>query len=131
MDQSKYDRMVELYIKLRDECSAIKTEADAKIEAIKTNMTAIEAVLADMLGSAGGKSVTFPSGRVSTRVTTSYSTPDWGGFKEWARENNRLDMLQNRLNNSAIADYLSIADELPPGVFADHKAAVVITRSKS
>lgn len=124
------DKLVRAYIKMRDARSALTADFEAKDKAIKEQMETIEAHLLEVCKSAGASSINTGAGTVIRSVKTRYWTSDWEAMHDFIRENNALELLERRVAQTAMADFLKQnPDKLPKGMNVDSKYTIVVRRS--
>lgn len=124
------EKLVRAYIKMRDARAALTAEFEEKDKAIKVQMEAVESHLLEVCKSAGANSINTGAGTIIRSVKTRYWTSDWESMHELIRENNALDLLERRVAQKAMADFLEAnPDKMPKGLNVDSKYTVVIRRS--
>ena len=108
--------MVAFYIVLRDRKAAIKAEAEGKTNAITEQMVKLEAWLKNQADQLGTTQFKTPSGTAFFK-TDDYSTvADWDAVLDFIKANQAYDMLEKRVNKTAVRSYLDEHKQLPPGV---------------
>ncbi len=123
------DERVEQYIALRDAKEALKREFDAKQEAINKQMEDIADDLREVLKELGAESLSTAHGTVYRTIKTRYWSGDWESIKKFVRENDALDLLERRIHQSNMKQWLSDhPDQVPPGLNIDAKYDVIVRR---
>lgn len=113
----KVDEIVEKYIKLRDKKASIKAEYDDKIAEYDKVLDGLEALLLNTFNETGIDSVKTTAGTAFVATRTSASVADWEAyFNGYVLPNQAWEMLERRANKTAIEQYKSANDELPPGI---------------
>lgn len=111
------DRLVDVYIKLRDRRAA-RTSAYEKED--RTDKDKMELIEAELLSRAEQAGVTgFKTEEGTTYVDLEYqcSGADWGAFYTWMKDNDAMDMLQRRIKSTSIKQYMEEHEgATPPGV---------------
>jgi hypothetical protein len=115
---------------MRDARSVLAAEFEEKDKGIKSQMELIESHLLEVCKSAGASSINTGAGTIIRSVKTRYWTSDWESMHEFVRENNALDLLERRVAQKAMADFIEAnPDKVPKGMNVDSKYTVVVRRS--
>lgn len=125
----KLSEAVELYIKMRDRKAELKAEFDAKVAPLNEKMDKLEAKLLDVFNQTGMDSVKteFGTAYATTRVTASVA--DKEVFMTHIRENDDWGLLEVRASKTAVDQYRSVHDDIPPGVSMREERVVNVRRS--
>lgn len=127
----KMAEAIERYIKLRDERDARRKEFQEEIRKRYTEpMDKIEAAFLkhfDKSGSDNCKAKGIGTAYISQRVSD--TVVDRSAFFEWVRENDAFDFLENKVNKSAVDQFIEAEGDLPPGVNRRVEQRVNIRRS--
>jgi len=111
------DRLAKIYRKIRDEITALTQEYDSKVEALKAQQDEIKNAMKDMMKTMGVKSVRTAQGTVVMSVKTVYDTNDWDSFKKFVIEHDAVDLLQKRIAQLNMKQFLEENPGLvPPGL---------------
>lgn len=125
----KLSDAVTLYIQLRDKKAQMKADFDASVAPITEKMDKLEAKLLDVFNKTGMDSVKTESGTAYTTVRVTASIADKSVFMDHVRNNDEWDLLEVRASKTAVEQYKSIHDDLPPGVSIREERVVNIRRS--
>jgi hypothetical protein len=112
----KISEAVKLYVKLRDEAAELKREYQEKADKVKVKMDQIEAALMQAMDATGIESVKVESGTAYITTQTSATVADRETFLNYCREKNEWSLIDVRASKSAIAQYKTANDDLPPGI---------------
>lgn len=125
----KLSEAVALYIKMRDRKAELKAEFDAKVAPLNEKMDKLEAKLLDVFNQTGMDSVKteFGTAYSTTRVTASVA--DKEVFMAHIRANDDWGLLEVRASKTAVDQYRSIHDDIPPGVSMREERVVNVRRS--
>jgi len=125
----KLSEAAELYIKLRDEKAALKTEYDAKKAPIEAKMEKLELLILGVFDKAGINSVTTPFGTpyVSTKSTASIA--DKEVFWTHVRSNELWELLEVRASKAGVDVYVKEKGDVPPGVNLRTERTINVRRS--
>lgn len=124
------EKLVKAYIKMRDARSVLSAEFEAKDKEIKEKMRVVENYLLEACKRAGGN-VSIPGvGVVMRGVDTRYWTSDWEAMHNFIKENNALELLERRIAQRAMGEFLkSNPDKMPKGMNVESKYTVTVRRS--
>lgn len=123
-------RLVRIYIKMRDKRDALRREYEAKEAELEDQMNLVKAELLKACESLGASSFRTEYGQVIRSVKTRYWSSDWGAMHEFIKEHEAFDLLERRIHQSNMKQYLEEhPDELPPGLNADSHYEVSVRRS--
>jgi len=125
----KLSEAVELYIKMRDRKAELKAEFDAKVAPLNEKMDKLEAKLLDVFNQTGMDSVKteFGTAYATTRVTASVA--DKEVFMNHIKEHDDWGLLEVRASKTAIDQYRSVHDDIPPGISMREERVVSVRRS--
>jgi|TARA_X000001388_G_scaffold64466_1_gene50689 predicted secreted Zn-dependent protease len=125
----KVDKLVKIYIKMRDKRSELKTAFEKEDERIKDGMRVIENELLEVCKDTGAESLRTDYGTVTRRISKRYHTADWQSMYEFIKDNNALELLEKRIAQSNMSQFLQEnPDKLPPGLNVDSRYAVTVRR---
>jgi hypothetical protein len=124
------DRLAKVYIKMRDKRAEIKAAYEAEDAELKAQMEAIEAHLLEMCKTTGADSIRTPHGTIIRSVNTNYWPTDWSAMHKFIMERNMPELLQRRISQSVMKEYIeNHPEDMPPGLNIDKKYVVNIRRS--
>lgn len=124
------EKLVKAYIKMRDARAALSAEYDAKDKEIKDQMDLIEHTLLDVCKRAGADSIKTGAGTIIRGVRTSYWTSDWESMHNFIKENQALDLLERRVAQKAMGEFLKAnPDKMPKGMNVETKYTVTVRRA--
>ena len=123
-------KLVAVYIKMRDARAALSTEYETKDKEIKDQMEMIEHTLLDVCKRAGADSIKTGAGTIIRGVRTSYWTSDWESMHNFVKENQALDLLERRVAQKAMGEFLKAnPDKMPKGMNVETKYTVTVRRA--
>lgn len=124
------EKYVRVYIKMRDARAQLKAEYEEKDAEIKRQMGMVESTLLETCKAAGANSISTGAGIVIRGVKTNYWTSDWESMHQFIKENDALDLVERRIAQRAMGEYLQKnPDKLPKGMNVESKYTVTIRRS--
>jgi hypothetical protein len=130
MDNISIDTLCAVYVKMRSKKQEIQKEADARVAEIEAQMSNISAAIKDRLVEAGGQSIKTSHGTAYLTQKTRYYPTDWSGFSEWVIKNNAVDLLEKRISQANMTQWLKECPTNPPvGVHGDTEVTVVVRKS--
>ena len=111
------DRLAKIYRKIKERIDGLTQEYDTQIETLKAQQDEVRFAMKDQMKSMGVKSVQTSFGTVSMVTKTRYNTQDWDSFKRFIIENEAVDLLEKRIAQSNMAQFLTENPGLvPPGL---------------
>ena len=125
----KLSELVQKYIEIRDQKLAIKQEYDAKIAKRDEALNKIEAKLLEVFEQTGMDSVKTEFGTAYASMRTTASIADREAFMDFVKKNDEWPLLEIRCSKSAVEQYKSATEELPPGINWRAERVVNIRRS--
>jgi hypothetical protein len=124
------EKLVKAYIKMRDARAALSAQYEADDKKIKDQMDLIEHTLLDVCRRAGADSIKTGAGTVIRGVRTSYWTSDWESMHNFIKENQALDLLERRVAQKAMGEFLKAnPDKMPKGMNVETKYTVTVRRA--
>lgn len=124
------DKIVAVYIKMRDEKDRLTREYEEKIDAIKTQMDTIEQELLELCktnGQDGGKT---KHGTFTRTVKTRYWTTNWPAMYQFIQEHDAIELLEQRLHQTNLKQFLTENPALmPEGMNVDSRYAITVRRA--
>ena len=125
----KLSEAVEMYIKMRDKKAAMKADFDASIAPLNDNMEKLEAKLLDVFNKTGMDSVKTEFGTAYATTRSTASIADREVFMDYVKANEEWSLLEARVSKTAVEQFRSIHDDLPPGVNVRTERVVNVRRS--
>lgn len=123
-------KLVRIFIKMRDKRDQLRKEYEAQEAEIEEQMGLIKAELLKACESLGASSFRTDFGQVIRTVKTRYWANDWSAMHEFVKENDALDLLERRIHQTNMKQYLEAnPDKLPPGLNADSHYEVTVRRA--
>jgi ribosomal protein L4 len=111
------DRLAKIYRKIRAEIATLTQDYDTKVEALKAQQDELKNAMKDMMKTMGVTSVRTAQGTVVLSVKTRYNTLDWDSFKKFVVEHDAVDLLEKRIAQTNMSQFLEENPGLvPPGL---------------
>lgn len=125
------DKLVDVYIKIRDAKDATKKAYEEKNAELSEQMDIIESEILEICKATGADSIKTPHGLAMRSVKTRYWTNDWEKFYQFMREHNTPELLERRIHQTNIKQFLVDNPEvLPQGLNVDNAYSITVRRSK-
>ena len=123
------EKIVTVYIKMRDTKDALFKEYSAKASEIDEQMTILKHKLIEISKETGVTSFSTPNGVAYRTVKNRYWTNDWGSFYDFMREHGTMELLEKRIHQTNIKEFLEgNPDVHPPGLNIDSEYEITIRR---
>jgi hypothetical protein len=107
------DKLVAIHAKIK----ARQAKLDKEIADLEEQREAVRLAIKDQMKALGLTSVKTSSGTVSLMKSTRYNTQDWDSFKAFVLEHQVVDLLEKRIAQSNMAQFLEEnPGVLPPGL---------------
>jgi hypothetical protein len=122
--------LVKAYIKMRDARAVLSAKYEEEDKKIRDQMEMVETYLLETCKRAGGN-VSIPGvGTVIRGVSTRYWTSDWEAMHNFIKENNAVDLLERRIAQKAMGEFLKAnPDKMPKGMNVESKYTVTVRRA--
>lgn len=132
MEDVQTDKLAEIYIKIRDKRAEIKELYEQQDEELKAQQDLLAEKMLEVCRDNNADSIKTPAGTIIRKVDTRYWTTDWDSMYQFIQENDAYPLLEKRLHQTNLKQFLEENPELlPAGLQADRKYTVVVRRSKS
>jgi len=113
------DKLAKVYRKIKTQIDTLTQEYDTQVEALKAQQDQIKFAMKDTMKTLGVSTVRTEFGTVSLVTKTRYSTQDWDSFKKFILEHEVVDLLEKRIAQTNMANFLEEnPGVLPPGLNA-------------
>ena len=123
------EELVAVYIKIR---SAIEDKEDAhkaEVAVLKDQFDVIAGKLLEICNEQNADSIKTPAGTLTRRISSRYWTSDWGAMYDFIKEHGALYLLEQRLHNGNVKQFLEDNPDLvPAGLQSDRKYAVQVRK---
>jgi hypothetical protein len=123
------DKLVSVFIKMRDERDRVKREMEKQITDIEEQMKVISAELLDICKETGADSFRTPFGTAYRTLKERYWTNDWESFHKFMQQNGAMELLERRIHQSNMKQFLEENPDLhPAGLQRDREYQITIRR---
>lgn len=121
-----------VYIEMREEKERIDREAKARVAEIKEQMDIVKSAMLEMVADAGANSINTPNGTIIRKIKTTVWTNNWDAFYEFMKENDAPDLLEKRIAQNNIQEFLEKhPDKLPEGLNIDRSYEIIVRAPKA
>jgi hypothetical protein len=128
-DNIPVEKLVAAYRKLRAAIAEEEEAYEARVAQLKEKLEMVSAELLEFCNDQNVDSVRTPAGTVSRRVQTRYWSTDWERFYEFVAEHNVPFLLEKRIHNGNMKQFLEDnPDVLPVGLQVDNKYVVHVRK---
>jgi hypothetical protein len=125
------EALIDRYVKLRDRKAVMKAEYDASVAKIDEAMEKVENFILGHLNANGIDSVGAPAGTAFKSTLTSATVRDWDALLAYIREQEAWNLLDHRVNKTAVVEFKDARNDLPPGVNWREEQVVRIRRAST
>ena len=124
------DKLVGVYIKIRDAREQLKREFDVQDADLVGQMDVIEQTLLDMCKTIDADSIKTKHGLAMRSVKSRYTTNNWEKFYEFMLNHKVPELLEKRIHQTNTKAFLEEnPDLLPPGLNVDNAYSIIVRRS--
>ena len=123
------DRLAKIYRKIRTNIATLTQEYDTKVEELKAQQDEITNAMKDQMKAMGVTSVRTSECTVVLSVSTRYNTQDWDSFKKFVVEHAVVDLLEKRIAQTNMRQFLEENPGLvPPGLNSSSEYSVSVRK---
>jgi ATP-dependent Lon protease len=129
MSTLNVEQLVKAYIKMRDARQQLLREFDEADDRIKQQQDVVQQALLELCKETGTDGLKTSAGTVTRTIKTRYWTSDWNSMKNFIKENDALELLEQRVHQTNMKSFLEDNPNLmPPGMNIDSKYAITVRR---
>lgn len=110
------DKAIGAVVKLRDQKKRLEAEAKEKVRPINETIDKLEAFLKTKADELGVSSFKTEEGTAFLSTTDYANVGNWDAVLDWIKANEAYDLLEKRVNKSAVRGYMETLKIVPPGV---------------
>jgi hypothetical protein len=126
------EKLVKIYIKLRDEIKRVTDERDTEINKLKEKQDTVAQAMLDMLKETGAESIRTPFGTVWKTIKTRYYVNDWSEFNKFVLEHEAVDLYEKRIHQTNMTEFLkNNPGVIPPTLNSDSKYDVSVRKANA
>jgi hypothetical protein len=129
-EQIKLDEIVQAYLTIRGQRENIAREFELQDAELKAEQAQLEQVLLEQCNEMNAETIRTGAGTVVKTLRESYICSDWDGLKSFIMENGLIELMQQRLHNTNLKEYLASHDGegMPPGVSSFREYSIVVKK---
>lgn len=124
------NKLIAVYVKIRDMRATIKREYEERDAKLKEDVEKLEHRLLNIIKDTGVDSLKSTSGTATRMVQERYWAPDWDQMKEFVKEHDAIDLLEKRVAQGNLKQFMEENPDLTPPVQKDSKYVIRVTRGK-
>ena len=125
------DKLVEIYIKIRDARDAVRREADTKEAELNTELDLVAQEILAICKQTGADSIKTKAGSAMRAVKSKFWTNDWESFYNFVFEKKAPELLERRIHQTNMKQFLEENPDLhPAGLNVERTYAITVRRSK-
>lgn len=125
------DKLVKIYVKIRDARSALTRKYEAEDGELKEQQDTIKHELLARCKAAGADSLKTEFGTAARTVSTRYNATDWESMHKFIKEHEVFDLLERRLHQTNVKAFLKEHPDLRiPGLNSDSEYTITVYHSK-
>ena len=129
MSTVNVEQLVKAYIKMRDARQHLQREFDEADDRIKQQQDAVQQALLELCKETGTDGLKTSAGTVTRTVKTRYWTSDWNSMKNFIKENDAFELLEQRVHQTNMKSFLEENPNLmPPGMNIDSRYTITVRR---
>lgn len=126
---SAIDKIVAVYIKIRNTKEELTREYDAKIADLDEQMATLKHKLLEISKESGVTSFKTDHGTAYRTIKNRYWTNDWESFYGFMRDYGAMELLEKRIHQTNMREFLEDHPEVhPPGLNVDQEYEITIRR---
>ena len=123
------EQLFTVYINKSDALVKLQREFDEKESAIQAQQDIVTQALLEMCTEMGDEGLRTPAGSVFKTIKTRYWTSDWGSMKQFIKDNDALDLMEQRVHQTNMKNFLEENPTLmPPGMNVDSRYSITVRR---
>ena len=123
------DKLVRAYRKVRDAIQKLTREYEDELEKLETVKQEFTAEIKDKMLASGAKTIRTDSGTIILSTKTRYTANDWDEFKKFVLEHQCVELLERRIAQSNMKQFLEENPTLvPPGLDASTEYAITVRK---
>ena len=125
------DKLVEACLRIRDARAALKSTYEEKDKELAERAATVEQAMLEACKQLGVDSVRTPNGTIIRSIKSRYWTNDWESMYRFIREHDAFPLLEKRLHQSHMKEFLAENPDLhPAGLNVENEYTVVVRRPK-
>ena len=125
------DKLTAIYLKIRDTRAENKREFENVDKDLEEQQKMLAEQMLDSCKEIGADSIKTPHGTIIRSVKSKYWTGDWDSMYTFIKEHNAFGLLEKRLHQTNMKDFLQENPEvMPMGLNVENEYTIVVRRAK-
>jgi hypothetical protein len=125
------DKLVEVYIKIRDARDEVRREAEKKEADLNEQLEVVSQQILEVCKQTGADSIKTKHGTAMRGVKSRFWTNDWEKFYEFMSEQKEFGLLEKRIHQTNMKQFLEENPDMhPAGLNVERTYAITVRRSK-
>ena len=125
------DQLTKIYLRIRDTRDDMESEHKKRIAQIEEQLSIVQQELLELCKNMNADSIRTPHGTIIRSIKSRYWTNDWDSMYQLIKEHNAFGLLEKRLHQTHMKEFLSEnPDLIPIGLNVENSYSVVVRRSK-
>jgi hypothetical protein len=125
------DKLVSVYIKIRDKRSAILRAYEEQDNVLKEQQAMVSNQMLEIMKEVGATNIKTTYGTVSRSVSTRFTTNDWGSMYDFIKEHDAMHLMEQRISQGNMKRFLEEnPDQLPIGLNSSSTYTVSVRKAK-
>lgn len=132
MSELTIDQLVSVYIKMRTAIADKEEQHKKDLQPLQEQFEVISNKILELCNAQNADSIKTSQGTVTRRVSSRYWTSDWDSMYKFIKENDAPFLLEQRIHNSNMKQFLEENPEkCPIGLQNDRKYVVQVRKPTS
>jgi len=128
-EEVSLERLVRAYRKVRDAIQKLTREYESELEKLEEVKQSFSNDLKDRMLASGAKSIRTDHGTVMLSTKTRFTANDWDEFKKFVLEHEAVELLERRIAQSNMKQFLEENPTLvPPGLDASTEYTITVRK---
>ena len=131
VEDQNLEQLTKVYLKIRDAKDTLTSEYKQAYADLDAQLAVIGQQMLETCKEMGADSIRTPHGTIIRSVKSRYWTNDWDSMYDFIEETGAFGLLEKRLHQTNMKDFISENPELiPKGLNVENEYTVVVRRSK-
>ena len=128
-EQIPLDKLVRAYRNVRDAIQKLTREYESELEKLEEVKQSFSNDLKDRMLQSGAKTIRTDHGTIMLGTKTRYTANDWDEFKKFVLEHEAVELLERRIAQSNMKQFLEENPTLvPPGLDASTEYTITVRK---
>ena len=127
------EELVKTYLTIRNEREKILREYEAKDEALKKDLQAVEQYLLGVCNDTNTDGFKTSAGTVTHKLNERFYCSDWDNFRDFVLEHKALELFERRIHQGNFKEFMAghEQDGLPPGINVMREFSITVRKPTS